>query len=146
MRKMATPSAMSPATWAVKTGEESATGAAFCLPSGGRTPGDGDGPGVSEGEIAGNRPAALPALMSELEMSELETPLSSGMGPSGSAVSGGALAEDLAGDADADGAAVTATVTAAEGGAHFAVVTTAAVAVSFTELTELAPAATGIWA
>jgi len=88
--------------------------------------------------------------MSELElMGELEMPLRSGMGPSGSAVCGEALAEGLAGEADADDAAdaaVTATVTAAEGGVHFAVVTTLAVAVSFTELMEDALDATGIWA
>ena len=90
--------------------------------------------------------------MSELEapMSELDTPLRSGMGPSGSAVSGEALAEDLAGEGDADDdavdAEVTATVAAAEGAVHFTVVTTPAVAVSFTELTEVALDATGIWA
>jgi len=106
---------------------------------------------VPAGEIAGNRPDALPAPMSELEaMSELETPLRSGTGPSGSAAGGEALAEDdLLGDADAEEAAageVTATVAAAEGGVHFTVVTTPAVAVSFTELTEVALDATGIWA
>ena len=48
-------------------------------------------------------------------------------------------AGDLAGEADA--AAVTATVSAADGGFHFAEVTMLAVAVSFTEV---APDATGI--
>ena len=87
--------------------------------------------------------------MTELEtplMSKLETPLRSGRGPSGSATPGVALAEDLgdlAGEADAE---VTATVWAAEGAVHFTVVTTLAVAVSSTELTDVAPAATGIWA
>jgi hypothetical protein len=80
--------------------------------------------------------------MSELEpMSELETPLRSGRGPSGSTVCAAALADDLAGEGDA---AVTATVSVAAGGVHFAVVTTLAVAVSFSELTEVAVAATGI--
>ena len=110
---------------------------------------------MAEGEIAGNRPDALPAPISELEapMSELETPLRSGMGPSGNAASGEALAEDLAGEGDADdggdeaaAAEVTATVAAADGAVHFTVVTTLAVAVSFTELTEVALDATGIWA
>ena len=131
---------------------ESATGAAFfCLLAGPEIPGDGDGLGVAEGEIAGNRPDTLPAPMSEVEvpMSELETPLRSGMGPSGSAVSGEGAAEDLAGEGDGDDAAdaeVTATVAAAEGAVHFTVVTTVAVAVSFTELTEVALDATGTWA
>jgi hypothetical protein len=88
--------------------------------------------------MAGNRPAALPA-----PMSELDTPLSAGMGPSGSGDSGDALADGLAG---AGAAAVTATVSSAAGGVHVAVVTTLAAAVSVTELTELAPDATGIWA
>ena len=43
-------------------------------------------------------------------------------------------------------AAVTAVVSAAAGGVHVAVVITVAVAVSFTELTEVAVDATGIWA
>ena len=128
---------------------ESATGEAFfCLPAGSWAPGDGDGVGVADGEIAGNRPDALPAPMSELEapMSELETPLRSGMGPSGSAASGEGVAEDLAGEGDGDDAAdaeVTVTVAADEGAVHFTVVTTLAVAVSFTELTEVALDATG---
>jgi hypothetical protein len=46
----------------------------------------------------------------------------------------------------AGAAAVTAVVSAAAGGVHFCVVTTLAVAVSFTELTEVAVAATAIWA
>jgi hypothetical protein len=79
--------------------------------------------------------------MSELEpMSELETPLRSGRGPSGSTVCVAAL-EDVAGEGDA---AVTATVSVAAGGVHFTVVTMLAVAVSFSELTEVAVAATGI--
>ena len=43
-------------------------------------------------------------------------------------------------------AAVTATVSAADGGVHLAVVATLAVAVSFTEVTEVASDATGICA
>jgi hypothetical protein len=67
------------------------------------------------------------------------------MGPSGSGDSGDTL--PLAeGVATAGAAAVTATVSSAAGGVHFVVVTTPAAAVSVTELTELAPDATGIWA
>jgi hypothetical protein len=96
--------------------------------------------GVADGTIAGNRPDALPA-----PMSELETPLRFGMAPSGSVVSGGeTLADDLAGEAGA--AAVTATVSLADGGVHFTEVTMLAVAVSFTAVTEMAPDATGICA
>lgn len=75
-------------------------------------------------------------------------PFRFGAGPSGSEApsaspGGGALADELARDADA---AVTATVSAADGGVHLSVVTTLAVAVIVTELTELALAATGICA
>jgi len=160
---------MSPATWPVSTGcpnptaEDSATGWAFPLPSGACTPGV--GLGVAAGLISGNRPDASPG-----PMSELETLFRSGAGPSGSVVPatvmpgnvvpgvpGGeeagelaAAADELAAAADeraaeAD-AAVTATVTAADGGVHFAEVTTLAAAVSVTEVTELALAATGICA
>jgi hypothetical protein len=130
---MAAASATSPAIWALRTGaraEESAAVAAFRLVL---RAGMADGLGAAEaagaGEIAGNRPAALPA-----PISELETPLSSGRGPSGMMLSGSAFADDaLAGDlADAE---VTVTVASASGGVHFAVVTMLAVAVSFTELT-----------
>jgi hypothetical protein len=81
-------------------------------------------------------------------MIRLATPLRFGIGPSGRLVSGeipggDVPADELAGEADA---AVTATVSVADGGVHFPVVTTLAVAVSFTEVTELALAATGIWA
>ena len=103
----------------------------------------GAGLGVSDGLIAGNRPEASPAWMIRLA-----TPLRSGIGPSGRLAtdvipSGDVPAGELAGEA---GAAVTATVSAAAGGVHFPVVTTLAVAVSFTEVTELALAATGICA
>jgi hypothetical protein len=82
-------------------------------------------------------------------MIRLATPLRAGIGPSGRLApgeitcGGDALVGELAGEADA---AVTATVSAAAGGVHFAVVATLAVAVSFTEVTELALAATGICA
>jgi hypothetical protein len=92
--------------------------------------------------MAGNRPAALPA-----PMSELDTLLRAGMGPSGSGLWGDALADGLALALAAAGvAALTATASSAAGGVHVAEVTTLAVAVSVTELTELAPDATGIWA
>ncbi len=99
---------------------------------------------MADGMIAGNRLDALPA-----PISELETPLRFGMGPSGSVVSGGEpLADDLADDSAgaADAAAVTATVSLADGGVHFTEVTMLAVAVSFTEVTEVALDATGICA
>ena len=57
------------------------------------------------------------------------------MGPSGSVVPGVAVGEEPAGELAAGaGAAVTATVTAADGGVHVAWVTTLAVAVSRTEV------------
>ena len=139
---------MSPATWPVIPGlpipkaepipraEESETGSAFGLLLGGWVPGD--ELGVADGMIAGNRLDALPA-----PMSECETLLRFGMGPSGSAVSGEELADDLVGAA---GTAVMATVSAADGGVHFTEVTMLAVAVSFTEVIEVTPDATGICA
>jgi hypothetical protein len=146
---MANASAMSPATcpvrpgWLNPTAEDSATGSAFRLPACGWVLGE--ELGVADGLIAGNRSDALPA-----PMSELDTPLRFGMGPSGRGASEtpaetpvGDLVGDLDGDADADADAVTATVSAADGGVHFAEVTMLAVAVSFTEV---APDATGIWA
>ena len=105
----------------------------------------GEGLGVCDGLIAGNRPEASPASMSRLE----ETAFRFGIGPSGSLVSGEILADDALDrelDGDTGAAAVTATVTAAAGGVHVSVVTTLAVAVSVTEDTELASAATGICA
>ena len=62
---------------------------------------------------------------------------------SGEIPGGDAPGDELAGDA---GAALTATVSAADGGVHFSEVTTLAVAVSVTEVIALAPAATGICA
>jgi hypothetical protein len=81
-------------------------------------------------------------------MSWLETLLRFGIGPSGSVVPGETPAGDvpvgeLDGEADP---AVTAIVSTADGGVHFSVVATLAVAVSFTEVTEVALAATGICA
>ncbi len=90
---------------------------------------------MAEGTIAGNRLDALPA-----PMSELETPLRTGTGPSGRTGSAGTLAAGVAAEADAE---MTATVSSAAGGVHFAEVTMLAVAVSVTELTEVASAATG---
>ena len=141
----ATASAISPATWPVSPGctkpraEESDTGLAFRLPPGVWTPGE--GLGVADGLMAGNRPDALPA-----PMSELDTLLRFGTGPSGSVVPGDAPGDDAVAEGDAAVAAVTATVSAADGGVQVAEVTMLAVAVSFTEVTEVAPAATGICA
>src|SRR5207245_5597322 len=87
----------------------------------------GDPAGVADGMIAGNRPDALPG-----PISELDTPLRFGIGPSGSGDSEGPA--DL--DAPAE-AAVTVTVSAADGGVHFAEPTMLAVAVSLTEVTEV---------
>ena len=135
---------MSPATWPVSPGfpnpsaEDSETGWTFRWPACAWIAGD--ELGEADGTISGNRPAALPA-----PMSELETLLRFGMGPSGSVVSG-TPADDLAGEADKAGAAVTATVSAADGGVHLTEVTMLAVAVSFTEVTEVAVDATGICA
>ena len=117
--------------------EEPATGLRWALGAGP----PGEGPGVADGLIAGNRPEALPA-----PMSWLETPLRFGIGPSGSVLSGRTPAEEVADVAGEAEAAVTATVSVADGGVHFSVVATLAAAVSFTEVTEVALAATGICA
>ena len=118
------------------TGEAPEIGSAFPLPAWELVPGA--ELGDADGLIAGNRLDALPA-----PMSWLETPLRFGMGPSGSVVVGEAPADALAGVADAE---VTATVSAADGGVHFAEVAMLAAAVSFTEVTEVAPDATAICA
>jgi hypothetical protein len=68
------------------------------------------------------------------------------MGPRGIVVAGGGPAEDLAAGVAGVDAAVTATVSAADGGVHFAEVAMLAVAVSITEVTEVALDATGICA
>jgi hypothetical protein len=136
-----------------ETGDASETGAALCL-VGCAVPvavAVAVGPGLARGDglIVGNRPAALPA-----PMSKLAWPLSAGMGPSGSTARFGVAGEAFAfafafafalALADfAGAAAVTAVVMAAAGGVHVAVVTTLAVTVSFTELTEVAVDPTAI--
>ena len=116
-----------------------------------RTPGDGDGRVVAAGLMAGKRPDALPA-----PMSELETPFRLGRGPSGTVLPIGAAAptgvledDDAAREA---WAAMTATVSCAAGGVHLAWVTTLAVAVSVTRSptvaavrTEAAEISSSLW-
>jgi hypothetical protein len=96
--------------------------------------------------MVGSRPPTLPAPMIELDALFR----SDGSGPSGTAGPGELAGDDgLEEDGDGEGegdAEVTATVSAAAGGVHFTVVTMLAVAVSFTELTEVALPATAIWA
>lgn len=105
------------------------------------------GPGLAlaprDGPIVGNRFAALPG------PTMLASPFRAGMGPSGST----ARCCAATGEAEPFGeavpfaaAAVTAVVSAAAGGVHFVVVATLAVAISFTELTEVAFDPTGICA
>jgi hypothetical protein len=101
----------------------------------------GEGLGVSGGLIAGNSPEALPAPMSWLEM-----PLRFGIGPSGRLPAGETPAVELPDAVGEAGAPETATVSAADGGVHFPVVVMMAVAVSVTEVTLVALAATGICA
>ena len=145
---MASPSAIRPATCAVRTGVPSETGDPSEIGADFRWLGCavavGPGLATGDGDIAGKSPAALPA-----PMSVLASPLRAGMGPSGGTARLGAAGAALAGFADralAGAAAVTAVVMAAAGGVHFVVVTTLAVAVSFTEVTEVAFDATAIWA
>jgi len=77
-------------------------------------------------------------------MTVLPTPFRSGIGPSGSAGSGrGSSSFGLRARA---GTAVTAVVAAIVGAFHFCVVTMLAVAISLTNLTVVALAATTIWA
>jgi hypothetical protein len=121
-----------------ETGEASETGAVFRLLGCAAAEDLGFAPG--DGVIAGNRPAALPA-----PMNTLASPFRAGMGPSGSAATCMAPGEGAGGEVFAAVAvAVTAVVSAAAGGVHFAVVATPAVAVSRTELTEVAFDATAI--
>ena len=101
----ATASAISPATCPVSPGltkamaEESGAGLRW-LPGAGLP---GEGLGVADGLIAGNRPAALPGWMSWLK-----TPLRLGIGPSGSAPSGTTPAGDEpAGDVAGEAPAAT---------------------------------------
>ena len=123
-----------------ETGEATETGPVFCLVGCAPAAAVGPGLGPDDGPTVGNRLAALPAWTNMLA-----SPFSAGMGPSGStamcsAALGEAVPELFA------ATAVTAVVSAAAGGVHFAVVTTLAVAVSFTELTDVAFDATGICA
>jgi hypothetical protein len=137
------------------TGDASASGVVFCWP--GWVAAVGWGLAVGDSPIVGNRPDALPG-----PMSVLDSPFRAGMGPSGSTTMREAspeaepladfLAEVLAevlvdflAELLAE-AAVTEVVAAAAGGVHFVLVTALAVAVSATELTEVALAATGICA
>jgi len=164
---IATPSAIRPAAAALRpcvppsdTGDTWETGAAFGFFVGKARSRNGAGLACGEGLMAGNRPAALPAPMRMLEesplpMSMLASLFSAGIGPSGSTSSCVTPAEDVArldlseADADAEAEAeaeVTAMVSAAAGGVHFAVVAMAAVAVSVTDLTEVAFDATAICA
>lgn len=101
------------------------------------------GPGLAPGDglMVGNRLAALPA-----PMNTLAWPFSAGMGPSGSAAMCSAALGEAAAGLLLAAATVTVVVSAAAGGVHFVVVTTLAVAVSFTELTEVAFDATAICA
>jgi hypothetical protein len=146
---MATPSAISPMTCAVKTGDVSDTGDASdtgaVLPTVGCAAAVDPDAAPCDGLIVGNSPAALPAPISWL--ASLASPFRSGTGPSGTTsrlvAPGEALAELFALVAEA---AVTAVVSAAAGGVHFTVVATLAVAVSFTEVTAVAFDATAIWA
>jgi hypothetical protein len=122
-----------------ETGEASAAGAVFRL-AGCAAAAVGLGLAPGDGPMAGNRLAALPALMNMLA-----SPFSAGMGPSGStamcfAALGEAVAELFA------AAAATVVVSAAAGAVHFVVVATLAVTVSVTEVTEVAFDATAICA
>jgi hypothetical protein len=123
------------------TGDASAAGAVFRGPLGWAwSQGLGLGPG--DGVISGNRRAALPA-----PMRLLAAPFRFGIGPSGSMATwtSGEDVGDFFALAVAE-VAVTAVVSAAAGGVHFVLVATLAVAVSCTELTEVAVAAMGICA
>jgi hypothetical protein len=95
--------------------------------------------GTGEGVMTGKSCVALPA-----SMSVLPTPFRSGIGPSGSAGSGrGYCNFGLRDRAEAE---VTAVVAATVGAFHFCVVTMLAVAVSLTDLIEVALDATAICA
>jgi hypothetical protein len=124
-----------------ETGEASETGPVFRLVGCAVAVAVGPGLAPCAGPMVGNRLAALPA-----PMNMLAWPFSAGMGPSGStAMCSAALGEALA-ELLFAAAAATVVVSAAAGGVHFVVVTTLAVAVSFTELTEVAFDATAICA
>ena len=140
---------MSPATWPVSPGlpspraEESETGwVSPALLFGGWIVGA--GLGVADGAIAGNRLDALPALDERARdaVEGRDGPERQRHLRAGELLTDGLA--DLAGEADA--AAVRATVSLADGGVHFAEVTMLAVAVSFTEVIEVALDATRICA
>ena len=122
-----------------ETGEASETGPVFRLV--GCAVAVGPGLALCAGPMVGNRLAALPA-----PMNMLAWPFSAGIGPSGStAMCSAALGEALA-ELLFAAAVETVVVSAAAGGVHFVVVTTLAVAVSFTQPTEVAFDATAICA
>lgn len=124
-----------------ETGEASETGPVFRLVGCAAAVAVGPGLAPGDGLMVGNRLAALPA-----PMNTLAWPFSAGMGPSGSAAMCSAALGEAAAGLLLAAATVTVVVSAAAGGVHFVVVTTLAVAVSFTELTEVAFDATAICA
>jgi hypothetical protein len=130
-----------PTTLAGRSGEpgesarESGTGLVLCLV--GRGSAAGVAVGTGDGVMTGKSCVALPA-----SMSVLPTPFRSGIGPSGNSGSG----RGLSSGALCDRAEVTAVVSATVGAFHFCVVTMLAVAVSQTDLTEVALDATATWA
>jgi hypothetical protein len=93
--------------------------------------------GTGEGVMIGKSCVALPA-----SISVLPTPFRSGIGPSGNSGSG----RGYCNSGVCDRAEVTAVVVATVGAFHFCVVTMLAVAVSLTDLIEVALDATAIWA
>ena len=123
-----------------ETGEASATGPLLSCVVGCVAVDVGLGLALCAGPMVGNRLAALPA-----PISKLASPFSAGMGPSGSTTVGWSGLGEGEPELFA-AAAATVVVSAAAGAVHFVVVTTLAVAVSFTELTEAAFDATGICA
>jgi hypothetical protein len=143
VRTMASARRTAPITRAGGTGDlgerarESDTGPVICLV--GRGCATGVALGTGEGVMTGKSCVALPA-----SMSVLPTPFRSGIGPSGSAGSGrGYCNFGLRDRAEAE---VTAVVAATVGAFHFCVVTMLAVAVSLTDLMEVALDATAICA
>jgi hypothetical protein len=118
-----------------ESARESDTGLVLC--SDGRECAAGVALGTGEGVITGKSCVALPA-----SMSVLPTPFRSGIGPSGSAGSG----RGYCNSGVCDRAEVTAVVVATVGAFHFCVVTMLTVAVSLTDLIEVALDATAIWA
>jgi hypothetical protein len=118
-----------------ESARESDTGLVLCLV--GRGCPAGIALGTGEGVITGKSCVALPA-----SMSVLPTPFRSGIGPSGNSGSG----RGYCNSGVCDRAEVTAVVVATVGAFHFCVVTMLAVAVSLTDLIEVALDATAIWA